>query len=374
MLSYRLDSKQTKALKDIHVAAQRHWDLINSFSDEKQQFIRNNSLISNIGASTRIENAVLTDVEIDWINTEIETSVHTDYKDKEKLIKNKLSKDKERSIEEVAGYRDAINIVINSYQDLIPLRESDIKGLHRELLKYYPEAKHHAGDYKSQINSVTETNDLTGRKKTILKTADPGVITAAGMADLVKWFNETVQNETWVMSVAVELVFRFLAIHPFQDGNGRLSRLLFQLVLMNSEDEYLAGVIPYIALDRNIEQTRAEYYLVLRKCSGGIFHSDPKKYKYGYLLNYMLNMFAKSMANIVHYAEKYDRCKALTETDLKVLGCFKEEPERNLQTKELVESLSIPRRTAIYSLNKLVKGQFLQTTGKGPSLKYKLTF
>lgn len=374
MLSYSINVDQIKKLKKIHQTYTLQWEKLDSFSAEKKSFIKRHSIISNIGASTRIENALLTNVEIDWVDTELSKEANITFGEKEDFIKNKLSKDKERSIEEVAGYREALEIVYDSYKDFTVLRESDIKGLHRELMKYYSNADYHRGNYKTQINSVVEINSITGKKRKVMVTADPGIITQTSMADLVRWYNKTINREPWVLTVSVEFVFRFLAIHPFQDGNGRLSRLLFQLILMNSEDEYFSNLIPYLALDREIEKTRSEYYLVLRKCSGGLFNIDPTRYNYNFFLDYMLKVITNSVDNISFYSQKFEDYNSLSETDIKIYNCFKEKPEKNLQTKDIVGELTIPRRTAIYSLNKLVDRGFLQIIGKGAGVRYKLVF
>ena len=374
MLSYSINVDQIKKLKKIHQTYTLQWEKLDSFSAEKKSFIKRHSIISNIGASTRIENAILTNAEIDWVDTELSKEANITFDEKQDFIKNKLSKDKERSIEEVAAYRDALEIVYNSYKDFTVLRESDIKGLHRELMKYYSNSDYYRGDYKKQINSVVEIKSITGKKRKVMVTADPGIITQTSMADLVRWYNKTINREPWVLPVSVEFIFRFLAIHPFQDGNGRLSRLLFQLILMNSEDKYFSNLIPYLALDREIEKTRSEYYLVLRKCSGGLFNIDPTRYNYNFFLDYMLKVITASVDNILFYSQKFEDYNLLSETDIKIYNCFKEKPEKNLQTKDIVGELTIPRRTAIYSLNKLVERGFLQIIGKGAGVRYKLVF
>jgi Fic family protein len=98
------------------------------------------------------------------------------------------------------------------------------------------------------------------------------------MANLVEWYNSNIHANPWPLLVATEFVSRFLAIHPFQDGNGRLGRALFILILFQSKDKYLEAVIPYIAIDRHIEQHRSLYYTTLRQCSQGKYHQEPEKY------------------------------------------------------------------------------------------------
>jgi Fic family protein len=143
---------------------------------------------------------------------------------------------------------------------------------------------------------------------------------------------------------------------------------------MNSEERHLAEIIPYIALDRSLEKTRPEYYLVLQKCSGGIFDANPTVYDYMFLLNYMIKRIEESLPNINFYVSKYEKFKSLTETDHKILQAFRGKPEKYMQTKDLVKYLEIPRRTIIYSINKLLSAEFIQSTGISAGKKYKIAF
>jgi Fic family protein len=361
-------------MQQVNIAFQQVENRISAWSEDRLLFVKKQSMISNIGASTRIENAVLTDAEIEWIETTITREPHAEYRNKEVHIKDKLSKDKERSIEEVVGYRRAIQLVYDLYQDFFPLKISDIKGLHREMLKYYSHADYYKGEFKKQSNSVIEIDYSTGKKTHVLKTAAPGPITSAAMRDLVSWYNKEINTCTWGPAAAVEFVFRFLAIHPFQDGNGRLSRLLFQLALMTRQEINFSRVLPLIAVDRSIEQTRSRYYAVLRKGSGGLFRQDPEEYNYGFFLDYMTEMLLKSFDNLKYYEKKYDRYASLSQTAVNVLECFKESPEQNLKTNDIILKTETPRRTVIYALNKLKEGGFIQKLGKGAGTRYKLVF
>jgi Fic family protein len=107
--------------------------------------------------------------------------------------------------------------------------ENDIRSLHHLLLKPYKKAGPNVGEYKVQPNYVIEVNQVTKESRTVFKTADAGPITAAAMNDLLVWYNQAIQDSPWPITVAIEFVFRFLAIHPFQGGNGRLGRGLFVL-------------------------------------------------------------------------------------------------------------------------------------------------
>jgi Fic family protein len=374
MLSFELSAQQIQKLKHLQNGFEKLAHFLEELPANKKNYIRRQSIISNIGASTRIENAILTDTEIDWIDTAIETENRGQFLVKKSFIENKLSKDKARSIEEVAGCRNAIHIVFDLHQDFFPLRESGIQGLHRELLRYYPKAHHYLGRYKTQPNNVVQINHKTGQTLSVLRTADPGVITQTAMADLVSWYNQTAKTYPWIVPVACEFVFRFLAIHPFLDGNGRLSRLLFQLALIHSPDSCFQALVPYLGLDRTIEQSRSSYYRALQACSGGKFYPDPRQYNIAFLLNYMMDCLAKSFENVAYFSNKYDAFMGLSESAITLLNCFKDAPESSLKTADLIRLSNLPRSTIIWALKQLKVSGFLQAKGKGAGVRYKIQF
>jgi Fic family protein len=374
MLHYTLSSKQQRQLHDLSMAFARIAHTAGSFPEEKHSFVASQSIISNIGASTRIENALLTDIEVEWMDTVIKTEPHLEYINKERFIKDKLSKDKERSVEEVAGYRNALLLVFFSPEEFHRLSISTIKGLHREMLKYHRHANYYLGDFKTIPNTVLETDLSTGQSSIVLKTADPGIVTETAMMELVSWYNDEINENPWTLAVAVELVFRFLAIHPFQDGNGRLSRLLFHAALTTPQHSAYRGSANLCAIDRTIERSRKHYYHVLRRCSDGIFNPDPSGYLYAFFLDYMIDTLEKSVENFNYYSAKYEHLLELSNASIGILDCFKNEPERFLSTRELTEQAGIPRRTVIYCLNKLLDTGFIRRQGKGASCRYRLLF
>ncbi len=374
-LSFKIGSQIEKKLKNVSELISRKRVQLENLSPDCLNAIHRYARISSIGASTRIENAVLTDTEIDWLDKTLGDDSRLGSFEKQKtFIENKLSKDKERSIEEVAGLRRVLTIIYEQARDLFPLKEMDIRGLHKELLQFYPPAEHYVGQYKIASNSVIER---MGNKMTreIFKTADPGPITAAAMQQLVAWHNQALPDTLWSLAVASEFVYRFLAIHPFQDGNGRLGRVLFHLSLLQSPDENLRFVVPYLSLDRQIERSRAEYYIVLRQCSGGIFRQAPEEYRIEIFLNFMLKMVERSLAHdIDYYEKKYVSYLKLTESAKKVLSCFREHPETRLRTGQVMNLTNIPRRTVTRTMEDLAQIGFLQKMGQGPSTHYQLIF
>lgn len=375
MISFEIDEFSIRKLnKTIELSSEKAF-FLQGVDSKCLEAMRRYAKISNIGASTRIENAILTDMEIDWMDTVLSHDHRPEsflkYKE---AIENKLSKDKERSIEEVAGLRDVLNIIYSEAKNLFPLREATIRGLHHELLKYYPKAAPYLGKYKIAPNSVIEKKGGVVIRE-VLKTADPGPMTEAAMRDLVEWYNRALPEYHWSLAVITEFVFRFLAIHPFQDGNGRMGRALFISGILQSPDKKLSEVIPYLALDRHIETSRTEYYLSLRRCSDGKFIQDPREYKINYFFGFMLGKLEQALQkDIDYYSNKHRNFLELSPALQKVLAAFREHPEVRLKIKDIEELTHLPRSTLIYALGELYKRDFIQRMGRAAGTHYQLIF
>ena len=351
------------------------WNSVTALSSDELAYMHRQALISTIGASTRIENAVLTDQEIDWIDTTLsQDSRPTAFETRKEFINNKLSKDRQRSIEEVVGCREMLTTVYQQAGELFPFTEAHLRSLHHELLRYYPQAAQYAGGYKSTTNKVVSYNHETGQQLTILAPADPGIITQTAMADLIVWYNDSIRETPWPVLVAVEFVFRFLAIHPFQDGNGRLGRGLFILALLQCDDKYLRETVPYLAIDRQIEKNKALYYKVLHQASNGQFHQDPTLYQYAALVRFFIKILAAALADVNIYRTRYANLQKLSATARNILHCFKASPEKLLQVAELEKKTALPRRTIQYALKTLAEKGFLHRLGHGAGSRYQLIF
>jgi len=375
MLSFAPSNKIENELKMLQGLFVETYKDLDDLSPDEAKYLYRFALISNIGASTRIENAVLTDQEIEWVDMVLnEDGKITAFDEKKAFILNKLSKDRERSVEEVVGCRQVLTTVYLQADELFPLTETVIRGLHHDLLRYYPKAASHAGGYKTSPNRVVSINHVTGKDQVVLDPAPPGIITSTAMAELVKWYNNTIHEHPWPLLVATEFVFRFLAIHPFQDGNGRLGRALFILALLQSEDKYLASISSFIAIDRHIEQNRPLYYTVLHQCSAGKFQADPIQYKLEALAWFFIKVLKSSLADVKFYRKKYASLQKLSSSSLAVLNCFEANPERRLKVADIVEGTGLPRRTVQYALNTLARQGFLQLLGRGAGSRYQLLF
>ena len=375
MLSFTPSSRSENQLKTLQGLLVEAYQSLETATTEEKDFLKKCALISNVGATTRIENAVLTDVEIEWVDTILSKDGKTTaYQEKKDYIIDKLSKSRERSIEEVIGSRSMLTTIYLQAEEFKPLTQTIVRGLHRELLKYYPPAEHYAGAYKTVINKVISRNNETGEEHPVLEPTDPGVMTDTAMWGLVDWYNETIDTYHWPILVAVEFTFRFLAIHPFQDGNGRLGRALFLLILLQSGDKYLEEIASYIAIDRKIEQNKSQYYTVLHQCSDGKFRPDAKLYKFDILVLFFLKVFESAIADIDIYRKKFENLRLLSESAVKVLECFKSNPGKKLKVADIEKTTELPRRTIQFALKTLTEKTFLQRLGKGAGSRYQLIF
>lgn len=229
------------------------WRALGQLAPEHLTSLKRIATIESIGSSTRIEGAQLTDQQV------------------EKLLGNLAIKQfASRDEEEVAGYADVMNLIFENYT-YIPLTEGYIQQLHRELLKHSSKDNWHRGNYKKSPNHV-EAFDQDGKSLGIVfETASP-FDTQLRMQELVSWtVNANETKELHPLLIICIFIVVFLAIHPFQDGNGRLSRILTTVLLLRAGYAY----VPYSSLEAVIEQSKEVYYLALRRTQGTLKTEDP---------------------------------------------------------------------------------------------------
>lgn len=234
-----------------------NWELINSLSQldrfdaswstiEKREGqslrqLKSIATVRSVGASTRIEGSKMSDEEVDSL-----------------LSKLSIDKLEDRDSQEVAGYFEVMDEMSNSFEH-IRITENELKGLHNQLLKYSQKDEWHKGDYKQHSNNV-EAKLADGTTQIVFQTTPPGYATEDAMRNLIEWY----KNDTEIHSIIKSAVFsyEFVSIHPFQDGNGRLSRLIASLLLLKHGYKW----IQYVSFEHEIENRKAEYYRELRRC------------------------------------------------------------------------------------------------------------
>jgi Fic family protein len=374
-LSFQPSTQLVLALKKAQAQINQLATELSRTAPAELAWLHRMALISTIGASTRIENAILTDAEIEWVDTTLSQEAGPELFTAQKTaILDKLSKDRERSIEEVVGCREMLSVVYLQAQELFPLSETTICGLHRELLRFYHDASRYAGRYKANPNQVVAVNQETGDRQTVLDPAPAGPLTESAMTDLVQWYNGILHRHPWPLLVATEFVFRFLAIHPFQDGNGRLGRALFLMALLQADDPALRQVMGCISIDRQIERHRPLYYTSLQQVADGVWSANPNDYRLEPLAWFFLRMLTNALSDVELLRARYQAVNRLSESATKVLACFRAAPERRLTVAELVASTGIVRRTVQNALRTLVAANLLQQLGAGRATRYQLVF
>ena len=216
---------------------------------EQLKALKRVSTVESIGSSNRIDGNKLSDAEV------------------EKLL-SRISKKsfKSRDEEEVAGYAELMDTVFDNYA-VIPLTENYIKQLHRILLKYTGKDARHRGEYKKLSNTVVAYDPDGKEIGIIFETATP-FDTPRFMEELIEWTRKNL-NDPFFHPLLVIGVFivHFLAIHPFQDGNGRLSRALTTMLLLQKGYAY----VPYSSIESFIEAAKEGYYRALRRTQKGIW-------------------------------------------------------------------------------------------------------
>lgn len=214
------------------------WRQIEKREGQSLKQLKSIATVRSVGASTRIEGSKMGDAEVEVL-----------------IEKLKVSKLEERDEQEVAGYFEALDTITEAYND-IDISEGNIKNLHNLLMKHCTTDAWHRGKYK-QVSNAVEASYADGSKQIVFTTTEPGFETDDAMRKLIKWYHA--DKETLPIIRNALFVYEFLSIHPFQDGNGRLSRLLATLLLLKSGYSW----IQYVSFEHEIEARKAEYYKVL---------------------------------------------------------------------------------------------------------------
>jgi Fic family protein len=322
------------------------WRALGALAPDRLSALRRVATIESIGSSTRIEGSRLSDREV------------------ERLLSNlAIQKFDSRDEQEVAGYAELMDLVFGSWRD-IPFNENHIKQLHQILLRHSDKDERHRGQYKTHSNSVAAF-DVTGTQIGIVfETASP-FDTPRLMSELLTWTNEERDKALLhpLLIVAVFVVV-FLAIHPFQDGNGRLSRALTTLLLLQAGYDY----VPYSSLESVVEENKEAYYLALRQTQGTLRDEAPDWLPW-------LTFFLRSLAEQVRRLEaKVERERivlaALPALSLRIVEFARE--HGRVAMSEAIALTGASRHTLKRHFHELVERGHLQRHGGGRGAWYGL--
>ena len=319
------------------------WKALGSLAPDRLATLRRITTVESVGASTRIEGAKLSDREIDLLLSNLD-----------------LGSFRTRDEQEVAGYTEATTLTFDSWRN-IPLTENHIKQLHATLLRVSERDEHHRGEYKKVPNNV-EAFDQHGRSVGIIfETATP-FDTPRLMEELVAWTNRELaaSNHHQLLVIGV-FVVRFLAIHPFQDGNGRLARVLTNLLLLRAGYAY----IPYSSLERVVEENREQYYRSLRSAQGTLDKDESHLMDW---LRFFLLCLAEQKNSLAEKVKRERLLTSLSGLDERLLHLVREHGRLTLSDAETLTRAN--RNTLKLHLKQLVRAGHLQLLGRGRSSWY----
>jgi len=322
------------------------WRALGALAPDRLSALRRVASIESIGSSTRIEGSKLTDREVERLLSNLAIqSFHT------------------RDEQEVAGYAELMDLVFNSWQE-IRFDQNHIKQLHQILLRHSEKDARHRGQYKTNSNSVAAFDENGGQIGIVFETATP-FDTPRLMAELVSWVNDE-QEKGYLHPLLIVAIFVvvFLEIHPFQDGNGRLSRVLTTLLLIRAGYAY----VPYSSLESVIELNKEAYYLALRQTQGTIRTEAPNWQPW-------LVFFLRSLAEQVRRLEqKVERERivlaALPELSLRIVEFARE--HGRVTIGDAIRLTGASRNTLKQHFRNLVERGYLNQRGSGRGVWYEI--
>jgi len=316
------------------------WSAIEKREGRSLKQLKNVATVRSVGASTRIEGSIMSDEEVKVLLENLD-----------------VTKIEDRDAQEVVGYFEVLDLISESYED-IEITESSIKNLHNLLLRHSSKDQWHKGKYKQHTNAV-EASFADGTKQIIFKTTDPGYPTEDAMRQLINWYKRDTETHALVKSAA--FAYEFVSIHPFQDGNGRLSRLLATLLLLKNGYKW----IQYVSFEHEIESKKNKYYLELRKCQANRPNEN---------ITDWINFFFTALLNIQEQLMTKLTAKGiltkLAPREKSILIFIGNNP--GCKSGGIAKKLNIPSPTVKKILTNLVKENLIEKHGIGAGTNYSI--
>ncbi len=314
------------------------WSSIEKKEGQSLTQLKSIATVRSVGASTRIEGSMMSDPEV------------------EVLLQNmEIDKLEDRDSQEVVGYFEVFDLISES-ADSINISQNSLKNLHNQLLKYSSKDQWHKGDYKQHSNSV-EASFPDGTTQIIFETTPPGIETEDAMKTLFNWYRE--DSETHPLVKCAIFTYEFVSIHPFQDGNGRLSRLISTLLLLKHGYRW----IQYVSFEHEIEHRKNEYYVELRKCQA----QRPSEN-----ITTWVFFFLDALKNIqTQLLEKLERTgieAKLSPREKSIIAFLSDHP--GTKSGVIASRLKIPNPTVKRLLKDLVTKNLIEVFGSGPGTNY----
>lgn len=316
------------------------WTSIEKKEGRSLKQLKSVATVRSVGASTRIEGSKMSDQEVDALLKDLKV---------EKIV--------DRDTQEVAGYFDVLDLISESYAS-ISITENSIKNLHKQLLRHSEKDTWHNGDYKQLSNSVEATLP-DGSKQIVFQTTPPGIETEEAMRSLINWYNS--DNDTHALVKTAIFCYEFVSIHPFQDGNGRLSRLLSTLLLLKHGYKW----IQYVSFEHEIEHRKSEYYRVLRNCQ-----SQRPNEVINEWIRFYFDALSKIQTQLRAKLESEGIEQQLSPREKSILLYISDHP--GCKSGEISQKLDIPSPTVKRILTGLTTKRLIEKYGSGPGTNYSI--
>ncbi|MCC5945314.1 MAG: Fic family protein [Bernardetiaceae bacterium] len=316
------------------------WTAIEKRERQSLKQLKNIATVRSVGASTRIEGSRMSDKEIDTLLQNIN-----------------ISKLEDRDSQEAVGYFEVHDMISEAYNTIL-ISENSIKSLHNMLMRYSQKDAWHKGEYKVHSNAV-EATFPDGKKHIIFQTTTPGFATQEAMSSLVQWYNT--EREVHALVKSAVFTYEFLSIHPFQDGNGRLSRLLSTLLLLKNGYEW----IQYVSFEHEIEHRKKEYYKVLRNCQAQRPNEDITKWVF-----FFLDALKNIQKHLQNKLEKSGIESQLAPREKAIITIISNNP--GSKSGDIAKKLAIPSPTVKRILTELLDKGLIEKFGNGRSTNYSL--
>lgn len=306
--------------------------------------LKRSVLVTSTGASTRIEGVKLTDKEIEKLMQGVTTKKFTD-----------------RDSQEVQGYYELLHNVFDSWKS-IKFSESTVKHFHNQLLKYVGKDQRHRGDYKKTENTV-EMFDQNGKSIGIVFEPTKAFLAPKEIQELIDWAVQALEEKKYhPLLVIGNFLVEFLKIHPFQDGNGRVSRILTNLLLLKEGYVFM----PYVSHEKLVEDNKNDYYLALVKSQKTFGKKTENIFPW---LNFFLDVLLKQSEMAIELIESEDVEKLLSPKQLEVWNYLRKVPETT--PLEICRDTKIVRPTVIQALKRLVTLRKIERIGMGRGTRYR---
>ncbi len=327
-------------------AVKQSWRITGNLKPQLIQRLTQSVIITSTGASNRIEGNQLTDAQV------------------EKLYRNlRIQKFRTRDQQEVGGYLESMEFVFSHFTEL-KITESMILHLHGQMLRHSDKDERHRGGYKFGSNRV-EAKDPSGNILGILFDPTPPHLVAKEMQELVAWYQwADGKNIKHPLILIANFIFEYLAIHPFQDGNGRTSRLLTNLMLLQQGYQFTS----LVSHEKLIEQRKADYYLALNQTQKSWKRDREDLTPW---LLFFLRIVHQQAELALEILLRDDREALLSENQQGILDWIRAREADVFSRGDVIAAFDLPARTIEAAVKRLLEHKFIERLGAGRATRYR---